>query len=394
VTNTPQKIAIVGGSVAGLAVATGLRDEGFDGEILLFDAESGLPYDRPPLSKQIFTSAQDRDTISLTSQDDLMELEIDFRSGSKVVALQASARTFALADGTTIQWDACVIATGSAPISLPGNGMVLRSFDDAIRIQRGLEKANHAIIIGAGVLGCEMAALARKLNTEVEVVDMQTGAMIDRLGPEISAHLEALHRAQDVAFRFGAGVAQIDGDAAAGFRVTFADGTHRETDLVLVAIGCRPTIKWLRDSGLKLDNGVVCDLLCQAVPGIFAAGDVARWFNPRFNRYMRIEHRTNASEQGMAVAANILGAGQPFDPIPFFWTDQYDARIQVHGMIGSDSDVDFLARNENKGFLACYSRNGRVEGALGWNMVRPLREARRFIGEDRKTALANFRELD
>ena len=388
----PRRVAIVGASAAGLAVATGLRDEGFDGEIVLVGAEDALPYDRPPLSKKGFTGQLD--SVALTDTAELAELQLDLRLGATARALDPARKTLTLEYGEEIPFDACALATGATPIRLPGPGQVLRSFEDALAIDRALERASKVIVIGAGVLGCELAALAREKRADALVVDLLDGPMLDKLGPAVSGRLEALHREKGVAFRLGTGVAEIAGDAQGGYRVVLDDGSAQDCDLVLVAVGCRPVVDWLEGSGVPLANGVRCDVYCEALPGIYAAGDVASWPSPRYGRRLRIEHRMNATEQGMAVAANILGAREAFDLIPFFWTDQYDAKIQVFGVIDGSLDSDILTENsENGGFVTSYSRNGRVEGVLGWNMARSLRKARALIGKERSAALQDFVEL-
>ena len=385
----PHRVAIVGASAAGLAVATGLRDEGFEGEVILVGAEDALPYDRPPLSKKGF--ARELSAVALTDAEEVAQLGLELRLGSPARALDQERRIIHLESGEEIPWDACAIATGASPIRLPGPGLVLRSFDDALAIDSALGAAASVVIVGAGVLGCELAAVARSKQVDTLVVDRLSGPMEDKLGPEVSARLQALHWEQGVAFRFGLGVEDISGSPGQGFRAAFTDGTAAEADLVLVAVGCRPAVEWLAGSGLALENGVLCDATCQAAPGIYAAGDVANWLNPRYGRRMRIEHRMNATEQGMAVAANILGAEQPFAPIPFFWSDQYDTKIQVFGVIDGALQTDFLTKNsDNGGFVAAYSRQGRVEGVLGWNMARALRAARDLIGMDRAAAVAEY----
>lgn len=387
----PRRVAIVGASAAGLSVATALRDEGYDGDIALIGAEDSLPYDRPPLSKRHFAGRDDLAAVALADPAEIDDLGIDCRLGSAAKGLDVEARSIFLENDAEISWDTCVIATGAAPIRLPGEGLVLRSFDDAVQISRALERARHVVIIGAGVLGCELAALARASEAEVLVVDLQDGPMLDRLGPLVSQRLESYHRERGVEFCFGMAVAEIAGSVASGFQVTFANDLRVETDLVLIAIGCRPATAWLAGSALPLEDGVVCDAYCAAAPGVYAAGDVANWINPRYGRRMRIEHRMNATEQGMAVAANILGAGEAFAPIPFFWTDQYDIKLHVHGVIDGTLETDFLAENSEKdGFVIAYSRDGRVEGVLGWNMARRVREARALIGRDREMATTEF----
>ena len=388
-TQPPRRVAIVGASAAGLAVATGLRDEGFDGDILLIGAEDCLPYDRPPLSKKGF--ARELAAVALTDAEEVAELGLELHLGVAARALDRRDKTVILESGEELAFDACVIATGAAPVRLPGAGLVLRSFEDALAIDSALDAARSVAIIGAGVLGCEPAALARGKGVETRVSDPLGGPMLDKLGPEVSARLEALHRERGAAFRFGLGAEVIAGSAESGFRVSFTDGTAAETDLVLVAVGCRPAVGWLAGSGLTLDNGVHCDATCQAARGIYAAGDVANWLNPRYGRRMRIEHRMNATEQGMAVAANLLGAKQPFAPIPFFWSDQYDAKIQVFGVIDGALQTDILATTpDNGGFVAAYSRQDKVEGVLGWNMARALRSARGLIGKDRTAAISEY----
>ncbi len=390
-TSHPSRIAILGASAAGLSASQALRDEGYAGEIVLIGAEPEPPYDRPPLSKQRSPSPDRHADIALADAAELERLDLDLRLGIPATRLDIHGRKVILANGADVTWEACLIATGAAPISLPGGGLTLRSLDDAVRIDAAIQASSHIAIIGAGVLGCELAALARREGVAVSVIDPQMGPMLDRLGGEASKRLEALHRDQGVEFFFGSGVETIQGGDAQGYCVTAANGVRIEADRVFVAIGCRPSVEWLAGSGLTLDNGVVCDAYCEAAPGVYAAGDVANWFNPRYARQMRIEHRMNATEQGMAAAANILGARRAFDPIPFFWSDQYDAKIQVHGVIDGSYETDFLARNaDSGGFVIAYSRQGKVEGVLGWNMARALRSARALIGQDREAAIIQY----
>jgi len=389
VTPAPARVVIVGASAAGLAAATALRDEGYGGEIVLLGAEALPPYDRPPLSKKRLEpdAASALRGLVLADAAELARLDLDLRLGQAATALDTAARRLTLAGGATLAWDACILATGADPIRLPGEALVLRGLEDALAIGAALRRARAVVIVGAGVLGCELAALARGAGAAVTVVDTQAAPMLDKLGPLVAARVEALHRAAGVEFRFGAGVAAIEGSPAQGQRVTLADGSGLQADLVLVAIGCRPAVGWLAGSGVPLSNGVLCDAECRALPGVYAAGDVANWYNPRYRRHMRIEHRMNAAEQGMAAAANLLGAGRAFDPIPFFWTDQYAAKIQVHGLIGADCEAEVLADDPSSGgLLVAYSRNGVVEGVLGWNMIRQLRAARALVGQQRASA--------
>ena len=374
-----DRVAIVGASAAGLAVATTLRDDGFAGAIALIGAEPWRGYDRPPLSKK--RHRDEADLAMLADPASFDRLDLDWRPGTRAVAADAGERTLSLASGAVIAWDALVVATGVKPTTLPGGGLTLRTFDDAVRLGTALDRARSVLIVGAGILGCELAALVADGGRRAIMVDPQSAPMVDRFGPAVAARLFQLHQARGVEMHFGVTVTRVRGE---GDRqgIDLADGRRLEADLVVVAVGCRPDTDWLAGSGIPTDNGVVCDEYCRALPNVYAAGDVASWFNPRFGRRMRIEHRTNATEQGMAVAANILGREQAFDPIPYFWTDQYDQKIQVHGLIGGRRLVTALAgAPESDGFVLAYSAAGIIEGVLGWNMPGGVRKARALVGK-------------
>lgn len=382
-----RSIVIVGASAAGLAAATALRDNGFKGSITMIGAEDSLPYDRPPLSK---TDCSNLNDIALTTAAELAEMQIETRLGLRATNLDYHARFVTLENGETVSWDRCIITTGADPVRLSPDSLVLRSHQDAIRISESLDTSQHIAVVGGGVLGCELAALAVKRGVAVTVIDPLAGPMYDKVGPIVSRRLLRLHEQNSVAFRFGCQVADISQCPSGAYAVRLQDNSILDVDNVIVAIGCRPATSWLTDSGVPLDNGVVCDQFCEAISGVYAAGDVANFYNPRFGRRMRVEHRMNATEQGIAVAENILGSPLPFTPIPFFWTDQHDTKLQVYGMIGKDCNVSILAGNTQVGnFLLAYSRNGLIEGVLGWNMAKGIRKARALIGEP-STATEGF----
>jgi 3-phenylpropionate/trans-cinnamate dioxygenase ferredoxin reductase component len=375
---TIGRVAIVGGSVAGLAVAETLREKGFDGAICIVGADIRPCYDRPPLSKRIFRDETELAAISLYDPARLRELELDIKLGVAATSVDLAGRKVALASGEEVAFDELVIATGVAPIPVQG-GMTLRDAQDALRLGEELARAKRVVVIGAGVLGCEIAALCVGQGKRTTMLDRLPGPMTDRVGPMVAARIEAMHAARGVEMLFGVSVKAIEGNSAK--RVVLEDGRALEADLVVVAVGARPATEWLRGSGIPLKNGILCDAHCRAAPGVHAAGDVANWFNPRFGRHMRIEHRMNATEQGIAVAADILGEREEFAPIPYFWTDQYDSKLQVHGLIGSDAETFVLAGDlESDNFLIGYRRNGRIEGILGCNMPGPVRKSRSLIG--------------
>lgn len=371
-----DRVTIVGASAAGLSVAETLRNDGFTGVIALVGEEPRHGYDRPPLSKKLHRS--ESEPAMLTDPARLARLDLDLRLGVRAIAADAAARTLTLATGDIIAWDALVVATGVKPAELPGGGLTLRTFDDAVRLGVAVDKAESVLIVGAGILGCELAALVVDSGRRAIMVDPQSAPMVDRFGPEVAQRLFELHAARGAEMHFGVPVEQV----RSGEGIDLIDGRRLDADLVLVAVGARPETGWLESSRIPLGNGVVCDEYCRALPNVYAAGDVANWFNPRFGRRMRIEHRMNATEQGMAVAANILGQRQVFDPIPYFWTDQYDQKIQVHGLIGGGRQVTLLSgTTKDEGFLLAYSAAGIVEGVLGWNMAGAVRKARALVGK-------------
>jgi NADPH-dependent 2,4-dienoyl-CoA reductase/sulfur reductase-like enzyme len=371
-----NRVAIVGASAAGLAVAETLRDEGFIGAIALIGEEPRHGYDRPPLSKKLHRV--ESDLTMLADPARLDRLGLDLRLGIRAVSADASAGTLTLATGDQIAWDALVVATGVRPSALPGGGLTLRTFDDAVRLGAALDEAASVLIVGAGILGCELAALVADSGRRAIMVDPQPAPMVDRFGPAVARRLFELHAARGVEMHFGVSVKRV----RPGEGIDLVDGRRFDADLVVVAVGSRPETGWLDGSHIPLGNGVVCDEYCRALPNVYAAGDVANWFNPRFGRRMRIEHRMNATEQGMAVAANILGRDQVFDPIPYFWTDQYDQKLQVHGLIGGDRQVTALTGTpDDDGFVLAYSTDGIIEGVLGWNMAGGVRKARALVGK-------------
>ncbi|MEV0698687.1 FAD-dependent oxidoreductase [Saccharopolyspora sp. NPDC050389] len=379
----PARVVIVGASAAGLTAAETLRREGHRGRITMIGAESHLPYDRPPLSKQILAGDWEPERLALRDESAYQQLDLDIRRGTAAAELDVRTKTVTLRGGEALGYDGLIIATGvrprrPAPLA---NAHVLHTLDDALALRSELKRAARIVIIGAGFVGTEAAAAARKLGVEVTLVDPCPVPMARQFGEQIGKLVAAWHRDHGVDLRMNAEVVGLlDGASESG--VELADGTVLEADAVLAAVGATPATDWLSGSGLTVDDGVVCDATCQAAPDVYAAGDVAKWFNPRFRALMRVEHRMNATEQAMAAARNLLGAARPFDPIPYFWTDQFDAKIQAHGHFppGSDITITHGEASERK-FIATCTQNGRTTGVLGWNMPRQLRQARALVEE-------------
>lgn len=383
-----ETIAVVGASLAGLRAVETLRKRGFDGRLVLIGGEPHLPYDRPPLSKDVLRGDWDVERTALRKPESYDELALDLRLGRRAVALDVSGRAVELDDGERLRFDGLVIATGSTPRKLPNapdlEGIfTLRTLDDALAIRAGCDGSPRVLVVGAGFIGCEVAASCRARGLEVTVVEALPHPLGRAVGPEIGAVCAGLHIDHGVHLRCGVSVAKLEGKRRIE-RVELSDGSQLDADLVVVGIGVRPQTDWLEGSGLELDDGVVCDETCATrAPGIVAAGDVARWHNPLFGERMRVEHWMNASEQGPAAAARLLDANaEPFANVPFFWSDQFDAKIQSAGRLRPGDEMRVVEGSlEERRFVALYGREGRVSGAVAFNRPRSLLRFRRRIAE-------------
>ncbi|NUS12575.1 MAG: FAD-dependent oxidoreductase [Streptomyces sp.] len=365
-----NRIVVVGASAAGLAAAETLRREGYEGTLTLVGDEPLAPYDRPPLSKQILSGQWRPDRLPLRTPADLAALDLDLRLGVAATGLQLAERTVRLADGTTLPYDGLILATGVRPRRLPGEGAhVLRTLDDALTLRDSLGRGRRLVVVGAGFLGAEAAATARRLGAEVTLLEPAPVPLAHAVGAEVGRMLARVHRDEGVDLRCGAAVTEVTEDG-----VLLASGEVVEADEVLVAIGSVPNTAWLDGSGLAVGDGVVCDAYGEAARNVYAAGDVARWYNPLFEASMRIEHRTNAAEMGMAVARNLLArerpeARRPFAPVPYFWSDQYDMKVRAYGFLRGHDEVAVVegALAERR-FVAVYRTGERVSGALAVGM--------------------------
>jgi 3-phenylpropionate/trans-cinnamate dioxygenase ferredoxin reductase subunit len=396
-------IVVVGAALAGLRAAEELRSVGFSGRLVMVGAEEHLPYDRPPLSKQLLAGEWEADQTALR-RGPYDELNLDWRLGRPASALDVASRTLTLADGERIAFDGAVLATGSVPRTLPGTpplaGIhVLRTLDDSLALRAELEHDPAVVVVGAGFIGAEVAATCRRRGLAVTLLEALPSPMVRGLGPVLGGALGALHRLHGVDLRLGTGVAGFEGhDRVEGVRLD--DGTMVDADVVVVGIGVRPATDWLAGSGLQVDNGIVCDETCLAAPRIVAAGDVARWPNPRFGgELMRLEHWTNAAEQGVYSARRLLldAGAEPFDPVPFVWSDQYDVKIQVAGVVRGDDRIEIVEGSlDEHRFVAAVGRDGRLVGAVAFNRPRPLMQLRRLIAEATpfEDALAEMRGKD
>jgi NADPH-dependent 2,4-dienoyl-CoA reductase/sulfur reductase-like enzyme len=384
----PGRVVVVGASLAGLSALEALRQEGYEGELIAVGAESALPYDRPPLSKQVLQGQWEPDKTGLRDQGQYDALGVTWHLGRRATALDVSTRTVTLDDGEPLGYDGLVIATGATPRWLPGGqelaGIhVLRTLDECLTLRAELETASRLCVVGAGFIGAEVAASARVLGVEVTVLEALPAPLARAFPAELGAACAGLHLDHGVDLRCGVTVAGFEGDGRVS-GVRLGDGSVVEADVVVVGVGVVPETGWLESSGLTLDNGVVCDATCAtSAPGVVAAGDIARWPNNLFGETMRVEHWSNAVEQGAAAAQRLLarpGEAVDFAPVPYFWSDQYDTKIQFLGRCCPTDEVRVVDGSlEERRFVALFGRDGRLFGALAFNRPRQLMAYRKLL---------------
>ena len=384
----PDRIVVVGASAAGLSAAEGLRANGFDGPLTLVGAERHLPYDRPPLSKQLLQGTWEPDRLELRNPAALAALELDLRLGRPATALHTGRREVVLRTGERLRYRALVIATGSTPRLLPGAAAAqgthtLRTLDDALDLRRTLSRARRLVVVGSGFVGNEVAAVAAGSGVEVTLVSSARTPLSEVVGEEIGAFLARTHREHGVRIHTGVRARRVLAEHGRTRGVQLQDGSTLPADAVLIAVGADPAVGWLADSGLTVGDGVHCDATLCAAPGVWAAGDAARWTHPRTGLPTRIEHRTNAAEQGLAVARNILaaaGRAEAFDPVPYVWSDLYGLRVQLYGRTRGADEVRIVEGGTEDGRLVALCRvNGLVGGVIGVNLPRQTRNHRALV---------------
>jgi 3-phenylpropionate/trans-cinnamate dioxygenase ferredoxin reductase subunit len=381
-----QTVVVAGASLAGLTAADTLRSNGFDGRIVVVDRAGVLPADRPPLSKQVLVGTMEPAGATQPLAHRVEELGLELRLGCGADSLRAAEREVDLDDGTTLAADGIVVATGSAPRRLESDlaGVhVLRDLDDCLAIRADVERSpRRVLVVGAGFIGAEVAASCRERGLEVTMVESLDRPMQRVLPGEIGDFFTDLHRRHGVDVRLGVGVAGLLGGDRVE-RVELTDGEFVDVDVVVAGIGVVPNTGWLDGSGLTVDNGVVCDETLLAAPGIVAAGDVARWPHPLYDEVVRVEQWENAIEQGEHAARRLLAeldgspSPGPFATVPWFWTDQYDRKVQLAGRVGPGDGVEVVEGSiAAQRFVALFRRDDRCIGVLGVNRPRHVVQLR------------------
>ena len=383
-----RTVLIVGASVAGVQTARALRGQGHAGRIVLAGAEPQLPYDKPPLSKQFLAGDWDTERLRLLTEQEAGDLDIELRLGSPAVELNPTERLVRFQDGTECGYDTCVVATGAAarpsPWQVDSGLHLVRSLADATALRSDLARGGHVVVVGAGFIGAETASTARTLGCKVTVVDPSPVPMERVLGTELGKLFVSLHERHGVHTKFGRTVRSVTG-AAGDLAVTLDDGEILRAGTVVVGIGAVPNDGWLRGSGLHVANGVTCDEYCRAVGAedVFAAGDVARWYHPDRLEYLRVEHWTNAVDQAVLIAHNIVHpeALRPYAPVEYVWSDQYDWRIQIVGRPATATQHTVTGTLDgNARAIALFGdEDGRLTAAVTVNWPRALLECRRLV---------------
>ena len=371
---TGRVFVIVGASLAGAKAAQGLREAGFDGRVVLIGEESSLPYARPELSKGYLLGGKAMADLLVHPAEFYAELDIEVRSATTVTGLDPATSQVQLSGGESLAYDRLLLTTGAAPrrLEVPGMdlpGVVsLRTVADADALLEQIPKAGRVVVVGAGWIGCEVAACARMLGAQVTMLTPDAFPLVRVLGPELGAVFADLHTEHGVDLRVGTGVEAVVGtDRAHGVRTT--DGETIAGDLIVIGVGAAPRDELAQQAGLAVDNGILVDeFLTTSDPRIYAAGDVANAWHPLLGARLRVEHWDNAIKQGLAAAANMLGTPTAFTRLPFFYSDQYEFGMEYRGHASTWDQVLFRGDPASREFLAFWLHQGRVQAVMNANI--------------------------
>ncbi|HXE73247.1 MAG TPA: FAD-dependent oxidoreductase [Candidatus Nitrosotenuis sp.] len=379
-----ESIVLVGGGLAAAWCARTLRQEGYEGRLILVGEEPHLPYDRPPLSKEFLRGEQPRARLDILPAAFYEQNHIEVHLGRRATRLEVPERRLHLDDGTRLTYDRLLLCTGGSPrrLRLPGAELeglhYLRTVDDSQRLAEKLRPGRRAVLIGTGFIGLELAASFRKKGLLVVGIDVLPLPLEPILGPEVGRFFADMHRAEGVELRLGERVERLEGQGRLQRVVT--DRGAYECDFAVAGIGIIPNLDLVQGTPLETGNGLLVDAFCRTnVPEIFAAGDIANMAHPRLGRRLRVEHWQSAMLQGAAAARAMLDRGKPYEELPWFWTDQYNVNVQTIGHVEKPGPVVLRGEPQSRSFCAFYLEEGRLHMALTCNRPKEQRAARRLI---------------
>ena len=400
---TEPTYLIVGASLAGAKAAETLRSEGFDGRVILLGSETERPYERPPLSKGYLLGTEEKSVIYVHEEGWYAEHKVDLRLGVTAASLDPAGRTVTTADGESIGYDRLLLATGASPrrLDVPGadlDGVLyMRTVGDSERLAAAFRGGGRVVTVGAGWIGLETTAAAREAGCEVTVVEPEPTALYRALGPELGEVFAGLHREHGVEFRFGESVSELRGPGGRVGEVITSSGAALPADIVVVGIGAVPNTGLAAGAGLEIDNGVVADAaLHTSGPDIYAAGDLANSYHPLLGRRVRVEHWANALNSGPAAARSMLGQDVAYDPVPYFYSDQYDLGMETAGLPEPGTYDEVLYRGDRPGreFVAFWLREGAVVAGMNVNVWDVSDDIQALIRSRRKVDPARLTDPD
>lgn len=381
----PDGFLILGGGLVGHSAAVSLRKAGFTGPLTVIGDEAVQPYDRTLLSKSVLQGQRQLDDVCFWTREQYAGQDIDLLLGTTATSVDFDKRTLTLDGADTVDFDKLLIATGASPIRLRQCGFdlpgvfYLRTARDTRAIQEALESATDVLIVGAGFIGSEVAASANRLGKNVTMVDLLGQPMAAALGEQLGQYFSRIHQSHGVALRMQSRVHELRGHERVE-EALFSTGERIACDLVVVGVGVHPETHLFEGTGLQIDRGIQVDEYCQTnVPGVFAAGDVARWWHPGIERHLRVEHFDNAGNQGAAAARSMLGDMTPYAPVPYFWSDQYDVNLQFVGFQGAWDEVIIREYTEGDAMTVFYLLAGRIHAVVAINRSKDVRSARRLV---------------
>jgi 3-phenylpropionate/trans-cinnamate dioxygenase ferredoxin reductase subunit len=396
----PQTMVVVGANLAGGAAVSTLREEGFGGRVVLIGDEPDPPFERPPLSKEYLRGEKEFEATLLRPPAWYEEASVDLRLGQRAKRIDPASRLVELEGGESVAYDRLLIATGgrNRRLHVPGHHLEgifeLRTRADADRIRAEAGPGRRALVVGAGFIGCEVAASLRQMGVEVEVVEIFDAPLLRVVGSEVGKVYEGIHHDHGVTFHFRDDVASFEGRGRVEEVVT-RRGARIGCDFVVVGIGIVPSTDLVDESAVHVENGIVVDEFCQTnVDGIYAAGDVANHHHPVFGRRIRVEHWDNALKQGATAARNMMGQSEVFEDPHWFWSDQYEFNLQYVGFAPEWDAFVVRGSLEERDFLGFYLKEGLVQAAIGVNRGKEVRRAAAVIRRRRQVDPGALRDED